>query len=405
MDLKNKIKQLSEKYYQEVKEIREHLHKNPELSFQEYKTSEFVCKKLNQYKIPYKKYVKTGIVADINGISTSYPRKTIALRADMDALPITEKNEIPYKSVNEGIMHACGHDVHTACLLGTAKILQELKHQFTGTVRLIFQPGEERNPGGAKLMLEENALKDNEPELIIGQHVFPDLPAGEIGFRKGMYMASTDEIYITIKGKGGHGAIPNELTDSVLIASHIIIALQQIVSRNIPAHIPAVLSFGKVEAKGETNIIAEKVKIEGTFRTMNEEWREKALELIKKIARNTAEGMGAKCHIYIDRGYPFLINHNELTEFAVNKAKEILDEKNIHELKLRMTGEDFAFFAQKYPATFYRLGVGNSELKNYTNLHSPTFNINDKALEKGINVMSWLAISAMQTNKKFEPET
>ena len=281
MDFKDQIKELTHKYFDEIVGIRRHIHENPELSFEEYNTSKYICSKLDEYGISYKSgYVKTGIIGKIEGKNPD--KKIIALRADMDALPIHESEDHSVKSCNAGVMHACGHDAHSASLLGTAKILSELKDQWEGTILLIFQPGEEKFPGGAKLMMEEGALDNPKPEIIIGQHVLPDMEAGHVGFKEGMYMASGDEVYLTIKGKGGHAAMPHTLNDNVLIAANIIVSLQQIVARMVPANIPTVLSFGRVIADGATNIIPEKVEIAGTLRTMNEEWRAKIKAHIRK---------------------------------------------------------------------------------------------------------------------------
>ncbi|WP_321320719.1 M20 family metallopeptidase [Labilibaculum sp.] len=387
-NLKNKILTFSEQISAEIKEIRAHLHANPELSFEEFETSKFIQNYLSKLGISYKSgFAKTGVVGKIEGKNPA--KKIIALRSDMDALPINENPNNKYCSRNKGVMHACGHDMHMASLLGTAKILSEFKSEWEGTILLIFQPGEELLPGGAKLMMEEGALQP-EPEWILGQHVLPDMPAGTIGFRSGMYMASGDEIYLTVKGKGGHAAMPHKCTDTILIASHIIVALQQIVSRHCDARIPTVLSFGKMIADGATNIIPDEVKIEGTFRTMNEEWRAKAKQLIADIAQSTAKGMGAVCEVDIRHGYPFLVNHEDLTHEAKLNAIELLGEEKVVNMDIRMTTEDFGFYSQKYPVTFYRFGVQSE--KNGS-LHTSTFEANDDSLRTSMSTMAWLAIS------------
>lgn len=388
IDIKNKITEYAKSVKEEIIEIRSHLHKHPELSFEEFETSKFIQAKLDDYGISYKNgYVKTGIVGIIKGVNPQ--KKVIALRSDMDALPITENPENKHCSLNKGVMHACGHDMHIASLLGTAKILNALKSEWEGSILLIFQPGEELLPGGARLMMEEGALQPK-PEWILGQHVLPDMPTGTVGFRSGMYMASGDEIYLTIKGKGGHAAMPHRCTDNVLIASHIIVALQQIVSRNCDARIPTVLSFGKIEANGATNIIPDEVKIAGTFRTMNEEWRAKAKQLITSIAQSTAKGMGAECEVDIRHGYPFLVNHENYTDKAKLDAISLLGEDKVVNMDIRMTTEDFGFYSQKYPTTFYRFGVKSD--KNGA-LHTSNFEANEEALETSIKTMAWLAIS------------
>jgi amidohydrolase len=392
MDIRQEIQKISEKYLDDITKVRRHLHQNPELSYQEFETSKFIQKELDEHGIPYKAgYVKTGIVAKIEG---QHPTsRVIALRGDMDALPVKESTDLPFASVNEGIMHACGHDVHTSSVLGTALILNALKEQFEGTVLIIFQPAEEKLPGGAKLMMEEGALDNPKPELVIGQHIMPDMPVGKVGFKAGMYMASTDEIYLTIRGKGGHAAMPHQLTDNVLITSHIIVALQQIVSRNAKASVPTVLSFGKVIADGATNVIPSEIKVEGTFRTMNEEWRTEAHKKIKRVAKFTAQAMGADCDVEIKKGYPFLVNDDKITATAVGFAKAFLGHEQVEELELRMTAEDFAYFSQKYPSTFYRLGVKPPGLENPAPLHASNMIVDEAALKTGMETMAYLAIS------------
>lgn len=391
MELEHKIKEASKKYIDEIIKVRRHLHQHPELSYQEFKTSEYIRNKLDEHQIPYTHgYVNTGIVAKIEGAQPQ--SQVIALRGDMDALPIKENTGLPFQSVNEGVMHACGHDVHTSSLLGTGLLLNGLKDKFTGTVLLIFQPAEEKLPGGAKLMMEEGALADPEPGLIIGQHIMPDLPAGTVGFKAGMYMASTDEIYLKIKGKGGHAAMPHQLTDTVLLTSHVIVALQQVVSRNAMASVPSVLSFGKVIANGATNVIPSEVNVEGTFRTMDEKWREKAHTIITHMAQSVAAGMGGECEVYIKKGYPFLVNDKHVTEKAAAYARAFLGQEKVLSLDIRMTSEDFAYFSQKYPVTFYRLGVKPVDENNPAPLHSPGLTIDEGALKTGMETMAYLAI-------------
>lgn len=388
----DRIKTLAKEKLKEVVSIRRHLHKHPELSFEEHKTSAFIQQKLTELGIPFKNgFVKTGVVAHIEGKSPT--KKVIALRADIDALPIQEENQVDYKSINDGVMHACGHDVHTSSLLGAAAILNELKDQFEGTIKLLFQPGEEKLPGGASLMIKENALKNPDAALIIGQHVFPDLPAGKLGFRSGMYMASADEIYLTIKGKGGHAALPHKVIDPIYISSIILSSLQQVVSRNAQPTVPTVLSFGKINSKGgATNVIPDEVYIEGTFRTMDEEWRAKAHEIITSIVNSTAQSMGGSAIVDIRKGYPFLMNNEEVTSKSISNAKEFLGEQNVIDLDLRMTAEDFAYYSQQIPGCFYRLGTGES-----TGLHTSTFNINEAALETSIGFMAYNAIKQLNS--------
>jgi amidohydrolase len=391
----SKIKSLASSYKEDVVQIRHHLHMHPELSYQEHKTADFVAEELRKIGIQPKTGVAgTGIVALINGKKDG---PVVALRADMDALPITEENEVPYKSTNEGVMHACGHDVHTSCLLGAARILHEIKDDLAGSVKLIFQPGEEKNPGGASIMIKEGALKNPVPGKMFGQHVMPLIPAGKVGFRSGMYMASADEIYLTIKGTGGHAAMPELLDDTVLIASHIIVALQQLVSRKSSPKMPTVLSFGKVEADGATNIIPGEVKIAGTFRTFDEKWRKEAHRLIHRIAEGTAKSMGVKCEVIIDAGYPHLMNDVKLTVDAQEVARQFLGAENVLDLDMWMGAEDFAYYSHEVPACFYRLGTRN-EAKGITSyVHTSTFDIDEDALPIGMGLMAFQAYSALNS--------
>ncbi len=391
MAIEQKIKKLAKKYFKQVVDIRRYLHQYPELSFKEYETSKYIISLLNDWGIQFKSGIaENGVVAIIEGENPE--KRAIALRADIDALPVEEKNQVPYKSKNKGIMHACGHDAHTASLLGVTLILNELRGEIEGTIKCIFQPAEELLPGGAKLMIDQGVLKNPEPEIIIGQHVYPELPAGKVGMKSGAYMASTDEIYMSIKGKGGHGAMPDKINDTVLIASHIIVALQQISSRLAPAGTPTVLSFGKFIANGATNVIPDEVNIEGTFRTMNEEWRAKAHQKINTIATGIANSMGAEIAINIKKGYPVLINDEKVTLKAKKIAQKFLGDANVVDLDFRMTAEDFAYFSQHKPSVFYRLGVSSEEDEECSPLHSAHFNIDEKALETGMGTMAYLAV-------------
>ncbi len=394
MSLKEKIKSLSQANASKIIDIRRHLHAHPELSFQEYQTAKYVAEKLKSFGItPTEGVADTGLVALIEGKNPQ--KKVVALRADMDALPIQEANEVPYKSTAPGVMHACGHDVHTSSLLGTAYVLSQLKDHFEGSVKLIFQPGEEKIPGGASLMIKAGALESPRPDHILGQHVLPHLPAGKVGFREGMYMASADEIYITVTGKGGHAAMPEKNIDPILITAHIIVALQQIVSRHASPKMPTVLSFGRIIADGATNIIPNEVKIEGTFRTMDEAWREKAHHRMKAIAESLAEGMGGACEFEIRRGYPFLKNSPELTQRARSYAIDLLGKENVVDLDLWMAAEDFSYYTQVADACFYRLGTGNEARGITSSVHTPTFDVDEDALETGVSLMSWITVQEL----------
>ena len=394
MSLLPEIKTLAQAHQPETVDTRRHLHQHPELSFEEKETAAFVAGKLRSFGItPQEGIADTGLVALIEGQNPD--KKVVALRADMDALPITEANDVPYKSQNVGVMHACGHDVHTASLLGVARILHQLRDQFEGTVKLVFQPGEERIPGGASLMIKDGVLENPRPQHMFGQHVQPFIPAGKVGFREGMYMASADELYVTVHGKGGHAAMPDRNIDPVLITSHIIVALQQIVSRAADPKMPSVLSFGRVIAEGATNVIPNEVKLEGTFRTMDEDWRAEAHRKMKKIAESIAEGMGGSCDFDIRRGYPFLKNSPELTRRARHYATDFLGQENVVDLDLWMAAEDFAYYTQQVDACFYRLGTGNEARGINSSVHTPTFDVDESALEVGVGLMSWIAVQEL----------
>jgi amidohydrolase len=394
--LVNKIKHLAEDYFHTVAGLRRQIHANPELSFQEFKTAALVSDFLTVNDIPHQTGVaKTGVVGLIHGNNPG--KKVIALRADMDALPITEKNKIPFRSKNPGVMHACGHDVHTASLLGTAKILHKIRDQFEGTVKLIFQPSEEEYPGGARVMIEEGVLENPSPSSIFGQHVFPELEAGKVGMRSGKFMASTDEIFITVRGRGGHGAIPHKNIDPVLIGSHIVIALQQIVSRNSNPAMPSVLSIGRFIADGHTNIIPDEVHLSGIIRTFDEQWRKEMKQKLTTIARGVARSMGGSCRVRIDQGYPFLVNDDLLTRRAMDHAVEFLGEQNVVELDMRTTAEDFAYFAQRIPGCFYRLGIRNEEKGITSNLHTSTFDVDEESLRTGMGLMAWLTVMELNS--------
>ncbi|MBI5541881.1 MAG: amidohydrolase [Bacteroidia bacterium] len=394
-----KVKELAAKYAENVTKYRQYLHANPELSYQENLTSAYIVNFLTENKIIYKNNIAgNGILAVIEG---NKPGKTIAIRADIDALPITEQNNCSYKSQNSGVMHACGHDVHTASLMGTILILNELKSDVSGKYLFIFQPAEEKLPGGAKQMLEEGVFKEYKPDFVIAQHVNPSMKVGTVGFKSGMYMASTDEIYITVKGKGGHAAMPHQLIDTVLISSHIIVALQQIVSRKAFAATPTVLSFGKIIANGATNIIPDEVNIEGTFRTMNEEWRKEALNEIELMSKSIARSMGGDCDVRIMHGYPSLINNESVTEKARKFSQEYLGKDNVIDMDIRMTAEDFSYFAQEYPSTMYRLGTANNNEDTNFPLHSSRFNIDESVLAFTHGIMAWIALNlTISTNKE-----
>ena len=381
-----KIKSLANSYAAAFISIRRHLHAHPELSYQEYETSKFVQQQLDAYGIPYEVKATTGVVGLIKGKNPE--SRVVALRADMDALPILEANEIDYKSTKPGIMHACGHDVHTTCLLGAARILYETKEEWEGTVKLIFQPGEEKNPGGASLLIKEGVLDDPKPQCIFGLHVNPQLEVGQLSFRGGKVMASADEIYITIKSKGGHAAAPHLTADTILIASHLIISLQQIISRNNDPFSPSVLSITSFQGGHTTNVIPTEVKLMGTFRAMNEEWRFKAHDLIRRQTQNLVQAMGAEADLHIDIGYPTVYNDERLNDYARTLAEAFMGKEHVSETEVRMGAEDFGFYSQQIPGCFFRLGTANQSKGITSGVHTPTFNIDEGAIEIGMGMMA-----------------
>ncbi len=393
MNLSDRIKQLVNSQFDELVATRRHLHSHPELSFQEFETTAFIANKLQQRGYDLQKITETGGFVDIKGKNPE--KRIVALRGDIDALPIIEQNTTDYISQNKGVMHACGHDVHTTNLLGAIAILDELKNEFEGTVRCIFQPGEERLPGGASIMIINGVLKNPEVESIFGQHVMPLIDAGKVGFRNGLYMASADEIYIKVIGKGGHGAHPHQNIDPVMIAAQIITQLQTIPSRRAKPSIPTVLSIGKVIAEGSTNIIPNEVYMEGTFRTYDEEWRMRAHQLIEQMCTSICELHGAKCEVEVRKGYPFLMNNEDLTSKARVWAEEYLGKENVLDLELWPAGEDFAFYSQEIPACFYRLGTRNEEQGKTSMVHTPTFDVDEEALKVGAGLMAYLALKEL----------
>lgn len=386
--LQNAIQELAKQYKQEYIDIRHHLHSHPELSYQEFETSKFIRQKLTDYEIPFTVMADTGVVGIITGRNPA--SRVIAMRADIDALPILEENDVSYKSTRPGIMHACGHDVHTTCLLGAARILQETREQWEGTIKLIFQPGEEKNPGGASLMIRDGVLDNPRPEGIVALHVHPGLALGQLSFRSGTVMASADELYFTVKSKGGHAASPHLTSDTIVAASHLVISLQQIISRNNNPFNPSVLSISSFQGGHTTNVIPSEVKLMGTLRCMNEQWRLQAHDLIRRHVQHLAEAMGVEMSVHIDVGYPTVLNNENLNNSCRQLAADYFGSSHIEETEMRMGAEDFGYYAQQIPACFFRLGVMNREKGITSGVHTPTFNIDEDAIENGMGIMAWI---------------
>ncbi|MFO8023178.1 MAG: M20 family metallopeptidase [Perlabentimonas sp.] len=381
----SQIKSLSQQHNQYILGLYRYLHSSPELSFKEFNTSKKIAHELETIGIPvYRVGEGTGVLGIIQG---EKPGPTIGFRAELDALPIQETTGLDFASKNPGVMHACGHDVHMANLIGAAKVLWELRHNIHGSILLVFQPGEELLPGGALDIIRSDVFQKNKPDIMMGLHILPEMKTGEVGFRPGPYMASGDEIYLTVKGKGGHAALPHTLIDPVVIASNIVVGLQQIVSRKSPSTVPTVLSFGKFMADGATNVIPDEVHIEGTFRTMDEEWRADAHQTIRALAAGIAKASGGNCIVNIKQGYPSVFNNPGLTSEAQRLAKEYLGDKKVLSLPIRMTTDDFARYALEIPSVYFRIGVGSDE---NSSLHTSNLRINEHVFEQSVGLTAWI---------------
>ena len=393
MNITERIKAFAEQGKERCTTWRRYLHTHPELSFHEVETSSYIARQLHSLGFDHVMTIgDTGVFVTLEGKGKG---KTILLRADIDALPIQEHSSTSYVSTVPGVMHACGHDAHTAMLLLATQILASLKKEWDGTIKILFQPAEEVIPGGALKVMADGILEKPTVERAIGQHVFPALPIGKVGIRPGKFMASSDNFFITIHGRGGHAAMPETLVDPVLIAGHLIVALQQLVSRNRNPRVPTVLSIGKVAANGSNNVIPDEVTLDGTFRTMDNEWRERALVQLKKLATDLCESMGATCTVEIARGYPYLHNDEMLVAEIKKSMEEYVGASNVVDMDIWMAAEDFAHYSHRLPSVFYVVGVGNEIKKTTSGLHTPTFDIDEDVLSLGAGLMAWLAIKQL----------
>ena len=389
-NLIDSIKKQSEDQYEQIILFRRYLHANPELSFQEKTTASYVTKILNENNIPVFEGIEgNGVIGIIEGKTKG---KTIGIRAELDALPIVESTSLGYSSINNGVMHACGHDIHMASLLGTAIIINNLRANLNGKILLIFESGEEQIPGGAKSIIDSNIFKQNIPDTMLAFHVLPELVTGKAGFREGQYMASGDEVFITIKGKGGHAAIPEKTINPIIISSQLILNLKDFIDKETPSQIPTILSFGKIQANGATNVIPNEVYIEGTFRTLDEDWRLKAHLRIEEISKKTCLSFGGDCEIEIRQGYPSIYNNPELTRMTKEITMQYLDPSNVIDLDRRMTTDDFAYFSQIIPSVFFRMGIGFENNCNYQ-LHSSTFLANEEILKHSSGLLAWISFN------------
>lgn len=388
--LSMRIRELANLYFDDTVAIRRHLHQHPELSFHEFETAKFVGDKLEEYGFAVRRGVaETGVVGELNG---ALPGPTVLLRADIDALPILERTNLAFASNNDGVMHACGHDIHTAGLLCVARILAELRDELAGTVRLAFQPAEEHVPGGALGMIRDGVLENPKPDAVFGLHTWPPMATGTIAVRPGMFMASNDEIEITVHGEGGHAAAPHLLSaDPVLVASQLVVALQSIVSRNCPPNVPSVLSFGSVHADGASNVIPDTVRLLGTLRCMDEVWRKEAKRRIHQVVENVTAAFGARADLTIIDGYPLLRNDDQMAAFVRDEGTRFLGGSKSSEAPLWFAAEDFAYYLQEIPGAFFLLGV-NREETEVTGLHTNTYDPNEDALRTGSSFMAHLAL-------------
>ena len=387
------IEALSEKVFEKVKSYREHLHSHPELSYKEYNSSKFVAETLTNLGIDSSFIGETGVMAVISANHHEENTPCIALRADLDALPIQEQNEVSYKSKNEGVMHACGHDVHTSILLGAAEIIYQNRNDLSQPVKLIFQPGEEKNPGGATYVIRDGGLEMPKVEKMVALHVFPDLECGHFGFKEGLYMASCDELHIEVQGLGGHGALPERTVNPIFMGSEFMLAAKRYIDENTPTDVPSVINFGHFEAKGATNVVPDKAFVKGTFRTMDEAWREKAKKQLLEIASRISDDYRGQIKLSISHGYPFLRNDLELTHTIRDLAEQNFGKEKVHHLPIRMTSEDFAYYSQLVPVCFFRLGVRNEQKGIVHGLHHPKFDIDSNSIKTGVQMFVSIVFS------------
>ena len=387
-DIKNQIKKITKSIIRDVIDIRRWIHQHPELSFQEEQTSKYICKILKENHIDFINNIGGyGVVALIKCSDPEH--RVVGLRADMDALPIQEKNNIDYKSIYDGVMHACGHDVHTAIMLGTAIVLNKIKHQIKGTVKIIFQPAEEKLPGGASIMINDGVLENPKIDQMLALHVYPEFEVGTVGFRGGKYMAACDELYLTVKGQGGHAALPDKVVNPITIAAHLIVRIKDLV-QSMANDNQYVLEFGDFHAYGASNVIPSEALIQGTLRTLDEDFRNDIHQLLQRELTKIARKHSGSCTVDIKKGYPVLYNDPLLTQQCKRLSMQFLNPKYVKDLDVRMSSEDFSYFSQECPSCFFRLGVANTEKKIHHLVHTPYFNIDEKSLEIGVGLMSYL---------------
>ncbi len=395
--LPERIRKKARLLFPEIVRIRREIHRHPELSFKEFRTTALIREFLLKLGLKIEHdFLETGIAALLEGGEKKTEGKLVALRADIDALPLQEENTHEFCSLENGVMHACGHDMHTAILLGAAVVLSDIKKSLPGDVLFIFQPGEEKAPGGAKPLIEAGLFRQYHPSAVFALHCLPQLQSGKLALREGAIMAAADELYITVYGEGGHASAPHKTIDPVLAAAHIVTALQHLVSRVVSPYEPAVVSISSIHGGGATNIIPGKVHMTGTLRTMNEELRREMHKRLRETVEQIGMGMGARAEIEIVDGYPVVVNHPETTRVIREAFVAYFGKNSVEECEPFMTAEDFAYYLQHCPGTFIHLGTGSSKPEKGNTLHSPFFNPDESAIGTGMEAMSYAALSWLE---------
>jgi len=398
VELVDRIRENSAEIFSEVVSLRRDIHRHPELAYEEVRTTALIKDYLLNLGItPEPSLLETGVVAVIRGGSKAARNNLVALRADIDALPLHEENLHGFCSLESGKMHACGHDMHTAMLLGAANILSRIKDELAGDVLLVFQPAEEKAPGGAKPLLDAGLFRQFKPSAIIGQHCFPSVENGKVALCKGSFMAAADELYFTVTGQGGHASAPHKAADPVLAAAHIITAVQHLVSRVAPPYEPAVVSIASIHGGNATNVIPRQVTMSGTMRTMNEEVRSLLQERLRQTVTHIATALGVEAELEIRQGYPVLYNNPHVTEKAEKICTEYLGRENVLTCESIMTAEDFAYYLQECPGTFWQIGTGMGNNDKSNTLHSPTFDPEERALETGSGLLAYAAFRILES--------
>lgn len=381
------IKERIEEYAFHALELRRMIHRNPELSGKEFETTALIRKELEAYGIPIRDSgLETGLIADLCGKKKGKAR-TIAVRADMDALPVPEKTGEVFASCREGVSHACGHDLHTASLLLSARVLKDMEQEFSGCVRFLFQPAEESG-SGAKTMIAHGAMEKPKPDAMLGIHTWPDTPAGMIGVKAGASHASSDTITIKVKGKGGHGAHPYRCVDPIMTSAYLLTQLQTLVSRELPMVESAVLTFGTIHGGTAANVIPDEVELNGTLRCLDASWRQKMLDSIDRVSKDCCHAMRAEAEVIVKEGMPALVNDEEMSEKLMLSADKVLGPNHVHRLAGASPGsDDFAVYLEHVPGVLFRMGTGNEEPSTHIGLHNGENRFDERGISTGAAVI------------------